>query len=484
MHAGEPLLSVRDLSVQFKTDDGMLKAVDGVSYDVYPNEVLGIVGESGSGKSVTRWPSWACCPSRPTITGEIVFRGQDLLRMPESERRKLRGGRLAMVFQDALAALNPVFTVGDQIEEAIGSHQPDMSRAAKRKLAIDLLDTVGIPNPQSRVDQYPHEFSGGMRQRAMIAMAIANEPDLLIADEPTTALDVTIQAQVLEVLERIQDRTNSAIVLITHDLGVVAGVADRVLVMYAGRPVETGTVDEIFYASRHPYTLGLLASLPRLDAGEKAERLYRIKGQPPSLIFLPSGLRLPSAVRVRPAARRRAPPRCPPCAWSQHEYATHMSACHFAETLADTSPRSLRAEAGAELGGGRGPGRAVSRAEAAAVELLSNAGEEPSRDRHQRQHPPTEPASQPTPDGGRAPRSATGSSRSGTWSSTFPIRAGLFRRVRRPRRTPCAGSTSTSAGARPSGWWGSRAAASRPPGGCSCGCCRPRRVRSSSRARS
>ncbi|MDQ1412729.1 MAG: peptide/nickel transport system ATP-binding protein, partial [Acidimicrobiaceae bacterium] len=290
IRAGEPLLSVRDLKVRFKTDDGILKAVDGVSYDVYPNEVVGIVGESGSGKSVSSLAIMGLLPKSAEVTGEIVFRGQDLLHMDEKDRRKLRGGRLAMVFQDALAALNPVFTVGDQIAEAIAAHQPKMGKQAKRKLTMDLLDLVGIPNPSARVDQYPHEFSGGMRQRAMIAMSIANEPDVLIADEPTTALDVTIQAQVLEVLERIQDRTNSAIVLITHDLGVVAGVADRVVVMYAGRPVETSVVDEIFYHPRHPYTIGLMASLPRLDAaGARTERLYRIKGQPPSLIFLPSG---------------------------------------------------------------------------------------------------------------------------------------------------------------------------------------------------
>jgi len=348
VHGGEPLLSVRDLRVQFKTDDGMLKAVDGVSYDVYPNEVLGIVGESGSGKSVTSLAIMGLLPKSAKITGQILFKGRDLLAMPESERRPLRGGRLAMVFQDALAALNPVFTVGSQIEEAIEAHQPTMSKGAKRKLAIDLLDLVGIPNPTARVEQYPHEFSGGMRQRAMIAMSIANEPDVLIADEPTTALDVTIQAQVLEVLERIQERTSSAIVLITHDLGVVAGMSDRVLVMYAGRPVESGTVDEIFYASRHPYTLGLLASLPRLDARERTERLYRIKGQPPSLIFVPKGCafhpRCEFAQLPSPCATEM-----PAMQIVQHEYATHMSACHLAETLRDTTTASLHAEVGAEL---------------------------------------------------------------------------------------------------------------------------------------
>jgi oligopeptide/dipeptide ABC transporter ATP-binding protein len=348
IRAGEPVLSVRDLTVTFKTDDGIVHAVDGVSYDLYPNEVLGIVGESGSGKSVTSLAVMGLLPKTAKVEGDIVFRGQDLLHMPESQRRKLRGGRMAMVFQDALAALNPVFTVGAQIEEAIASHQPAMNGNAKRKLALDLLDVVGIPNPQVRVDQYPHEFSGGMRQRAMIAMSIANEPDVLIADEPTTALDVTIQAQVLEVLERIQERTNSAIVLITHDLGVIAGVADRVLVMYAGRPVETGLVDEIFYAPRHPYTLGLLASLPRLDIGDSSERLYRIKGQPPSLIFVPSGCafhpRCDYAKLPAPCATER-----PDLKSVEHVYGPHSSACHLAHELGGVVAGSLHADVGAEL---------------------------------------------------------------------------------------------------------------------------------------
>jgi oligopeptide/dipeptide ABC transporter ATP-binding protein len=369
VHEGEPLLSVRDLRVRFPTDDGLVKAVDGVSYDVYPNEVLGIVGESGSGKSVSSLAIMGLLPGSAIIEGQILFRGQDLLHMREAERRTLRGGRLAMVFQDALAALNPVFTVGNQIEEAIASHQPKIGRQAKRKKAIELLDLVGIPNPETRVDQFPHEFSGGMRQRAMIAMAISNEPDVLIADEPTTALDVTIQAQVLEVLERIQERTNSAIILITHDLGVVAGVADRVLVMYAGRPAEMGTVEEIFYASRHPYTLGLLASLPRLDVGDKRGRLYRIKGQPPSLIFVPSGCpfhpRCDFAKLPEPCATER-----PELRIIEHAYATHQSACHFAESLSDTTLAELHAEVGAELDVVE-DAAAIGSTEAAAVEALN-----------------------------------------------------------------------------------------------------------------
>jgi oligopeptide/dipeptide ABC transporter ATP-binding protein len=222
------------------------------------------------------------------VSGEILFRGRSLLGLKEHELRELRGNRIAMVFQDALASLNPVFKVGDQIGEAISVHHR-LGRAELAERVVELIDIVGIPSPAARAEQYPHELSGGMRQRAMIAMAIANEPDVLIADEPTTALDVTIQAQVLDVFERIQDRTSSAILLITHDLGVVAGMADRVLVMYAGRPVELAPVEEIFYRSRHPYTLGLLGSLPRLDRRAPGSRLVRIKGQPPSLIHLPPG---------------------------------------------------------------------------------------------------------------------------------------------------------------------------------------------------
>ncbi len=346
-HTGEPILSVRDLHVSFNTDDGIVKAVDGVRYDVFANEVLGIVGESGSGKSVTSLAIMGLLPRTATIDGEIILRGQDLLKMSEQDRRKLRGLKIAMVFQDALAALNPVFTVGSRIAEAIRVHHPDYSRPIVHSRVVELLDIVGIPDPQERAGQYPHEFSGGMRQRAMIAMSISNDPDVLIADEPTTALDVTIQAQVLEVFERIQERTNSALVLITHDLGVVAGVADRVMVMYAGKPVEIGTVDQIFYSARHPYTLGLLASLPRLDVGHKAGRLYRIKGQPPSLIHVPSGCSFH--------------PRCEfarlpdPCATELPVMAEcdkspgHLAACHFKEQMAVVKVEELIPQVGAEL---------------------------------------------------------------------------------------------------------------------------------------
>jgi len=283
-----PLLEVTGLSVDFPTDDGVVHAVDSVSYSLSENETLGIVGESGSGKSVTSLAILGLLPKRAKITGSVKFRGRELIGLPDDEMRHLRGRNIAMVFQDALTALNPVFKIGDQIAESITAHR-DVPKHELSARVIELLELVGIPNPAERANQYPHEFSGGMRQRAMIAMSIANEPDVLIADEPTTALDVTIQAQVLEVMERIRERTRSAIVLITHDLGVIAGVADRVLVMYAGRPVEIGTADEIFYDPRHPYAQGLLASLPRLDRRAGNDRLHRIKGQPPSLVFLPPG---------------------------------------------------------------------------------------------------------------------------------------------------------------------------------------------------
>jgi oligopeptide/dipeptide ABC transporter ATP-binding protein len=328
--ASAPLLSVRDLSVSFTTDDGIVRAVDSVTFDIHDHETVGIVGESGSGKSVSSLAILRLLPKSATITGDIRFRGDSLFERTEKEMEQIRGQEISMIFQDALAALNPVYTVGKQVMEAIRVHNDDTHGDAVRDRAIELLDIVGIPNPSRRVDEYPHEYSGGMRQRAMIAMAIANDPALLIADEPTTALDVTIQAQVLEVLERIQDRTNSSIVLITHDLGVVAGVVERVIVMYAGRQVEIGSVDDTFYEPRHPYTEGLLASLPRLDKrSDKNSRLHRIVGQPPSLIQLPPGCAFH--------------PRCPygevpgRCSSDRPELATvgpdHRSACFFPERV-------------------------------------------------------------------------------------------------------------------------------------------------------
>jgi oligopeptide/dipeptide ABC transporter ATP-binding protein len=323
-----PVLSVRDLQVTFKTDDGLVKAVDKVSFDLNEGETLGIVGESGSGKSVTSMAILGLLPKTATISGDVLFRGESLLGRPENELRKFRGNKIAMVFQDALASLNPVMTIGQQIVEAIQVHDDKISVAAARARVVDLLEIVGIPEPSRRVDQFPHEFSGGMRQRAMIAMSISNEPDVLIADEPTTALDVTIQAQVMEVFERIQDRTKSSLLLITHDLGVVAGVADRVMVMYAGRQVELGSVDDVYYRTAHPYAQGLLASLPRLDRRVPGERLHRIKGQPPSLIFLPPGC------AFNPRCPHAQPGTCDVKRPELHTVAfAHTSACHFAAEL-------------------------------------------------------------------------------------------------------------------------------------------------------
>jgi peptide/nickel transport system ATP-binding protein len=334
-----PVLSVRNLSVDFKTDDGIVHAVDDVSYDLAPSETLGIVGESGSGKSVSSMAILGLLPKTATVTGEVLFHGENLIGRSEKQLQVVRGDKIAMIFQDALASLNPVFRVGDQIGEAITVHH-SQSKGELRDRVLELLDIVGIPNPSERAGQYPHEYSGGMRQRAMIAMAIANDPDLLIADEPTTALDVTIQAQVLDVLERIQDRTNSAILLITHDLGVVAGIADRVLVMYAGRQVEIGDVDQTFYDPRHPYTRGLLGSLPRLNVSSAHQRLARIEGQPPSLIALPSGCAFHP--RCRYADLEGV------CVSQRPEMHTvgagHTSACHFAEALDSRPQRDAEVE--------------------------------------------------------------------------------------------------------------------------------------------
>ncbi len=284
----ERLVEVKDLKVQFATEDGIVKAVDGVSFELDRGEVLGIVGESGSGKSVTAMTLLGLTKDRNTrFEGEVLYKGRDVLKMNEDDLQEVRGNEMSMIFQDPMSSLNPVYTVGAQICEAIQIHErADKSQAKKR--AIDLLRQVGIPNPDSRVNNYPHEFSGGMRQRAMIAMALACNPDVLIADEPTTALDVTIQAQIIELIDRLKDDFNSAVILITHDLGVVADVADEIVVMYAGRVVERAATRPLFYDPQMPYTWGLLGSIPRLDR-PKQERLHSIKGTPPSLIRAPQG---------------------------------------------------------------------------------------------------------------------------------------------------------------------------------------------------
>jgi peptide/nickel transport system ATP-binding protein len=283
-----PLLEVEDLRVHFETEDGLVKAVDGISYTVDRGETLGIVGESGSGKSVSSLTVMGLTRSRNArISGKVRFNGRDLLGAPDEELRAIRGDDIAMIFQDPLSSLHPFYKVGSQIVEAIRAHR-EVSKAQARDRAIEMLDLVGIPEPRRRADSYPHEFSGGMRQRAMIAMALANDPKLLIADEPTTALDVTVQAQILELIERLQREFDTAVVIITHDLGVVAEMADEIGVMYAGRVVEQGTADTIFAAPEHPYTWGLLSSIPRLDS-PRGEGLGPIGGRPPPPSNLPSG---------------------------------------------------------------------------------------------------------------------------------------------------------------------------------------------------
>jgi oligopeptide/dipeptide ABC transporter ATP-binding protein len=283
-----PLLTVEDLRVDFRTEDGTVHAVDGASFEVAPGEVLAVVGESGCGKSVTAMSLMGLTRGpNAQITGRARMGETELISATEDELRSVRGERLAMIFQDPMTSLNPVYRVGDQIAEQILAHR-EISKQQAREQAIELLRAVGIPGAEERVDAYPHEFSGGMRQRAMIAMGLSLEPPLLIADEPTTALDVTIQAQILRLLKQLNSERELAVILITHDLGVVADIADRLLVMYAGRVVETGTLEQIFYDPQHPYTWGLLGSVMRLDR-PPAERLAQIKGQPPSLVSAPQG---------------------------------------------------------------------------------------------------------------------------------------------------------------------------------------------------
>ncbi|MFF7730961.1 ABC transporter ATP-binding protein [Streptomyces sp. NPDC008001] len=324
-----PLLEVRDLHVEFKTRDGIAKAVNGVSYSVDAGETLAVLGESGSGKSVTAQAIMGILDSPPgrVAGGEILFHGQDILKLPESERRKLRGPKMAMIFQDALSALNPVFSVGNQLGEMFRVHQGMSKKDAKAK-AIELMDRVRIPAARQRVNDYPHQFSGGMRQRIMIAMAMALEPDLIIADEPTTALDVTVQAQVMDLLAELQREYNMGLILITHDLGVVADVADKIAVMYAGRIVETAPVHELYKRPAHPYTRGLLESIPRLD--HKGQELYAIKGLPPNLLRIPSGCAFnPRCPKAQDVCRADVPALHPVTEQDGTELDGRGSACHF-----------------------------------------------------------------------------------------------------------------------------------------------------------
>jgi oligopeptide/dipeptide ABC transporter ATP-binding protein len=297
----EPLLQVRDLKVKFNTADGVVKAVDGISFVLHRGETLGVVGESGSGKSVTFLTVMGLINRKyADVEGEIIFLGRDLLKLPDSEVRKVRGDAIAMVFQDPMTSLHPMYKVGDQISEAILVHR-DVSKREAHTQAVEMLRAVGVPLPERRARQWPHEYSGGMRQRAMIAMALALNPDLIIADEPTTALDVTVQAQILELLDKLKDEFNVAVVMITHDLGVIADVAQNVMVMYAGRAIEIGSRDIVFSKPLHPYTWGLLESIPLVD--QKGSRLIPIEGSPPSLINVPSGC----------AFHPRCPHRFEPC---------------------------------------------------------------------------------------------------------------------------------------------------------------------------
>ncbi|MFN8079132.1 MAG: ABC transporter ATP-binding protein [Kineosporiaceae bacterium] len=303
----EPLLEVRDLTVRFRTRQGLVTAVDGLSFSLQPGQVLGIVGESGSGKSVSCLAILRLLTDpNVRISGEVVFRGRDLLTVSDKQMRAVRGREIAMIFQDPMTALTPVYTVGWHIAEQIRAHEK-VSRAAARARAVQLLDEVGIPNPQRRVDAYPHQFSGGMRQRAVIAMALACSPALLIADEPTTALDVTIQAQILQLMQRLQADHGSSILLITHDMGVVSEIADRVLVMYGGRAAEVGSRAEVFHQPQHPYTWGLLGSVPRTDR-PRTRRLAAIPGAPISPLDAPPGCRFAPRCRFAHEACAEQPP--------------------------------------------------------------------------------------------------------------------------------------------------------------------------------
>ena len=332
-----PLLSIRDLTVEFDTPEGVVHAVDRVSYDVYPGETLGIVGESGSGKSVSVMSLLQLIRQGRVVSGEAVFEGQDLLAMPKKGLRDIRGRKISMVFQDPMTSLNPVFRVGHQIAEAVTAHDPSTRGQQAKARAVELLRMVGVPEPERRYDQYPHQFSGGMRQRAMIATAIANDPALLIADEPTTALDVTVQAQILDLLQTAQRETDAAVLLITHDLGLIAEMADRVIVMYAGHVVESGSVEEIFNFPRHPYTLGLMNSLPQAEGQD--EWLRPILGSPPNLANVPPGCPFhPRCLLSQDRQRCRADlPDLEPAG----TVAGHLAACHYKDELESESARML-----------------------------------------------------------------------------------------------------------------------------------------------
>jgi len=310
-----PLLDVRNLRTHFKTEEGLVKAVDGVTFALRPGQTLGVVGESGSGKSVTSLSLLRLLPtSSVQAGGEVLYRGRDVLKMTDAELRSLRGNKISMIFQDPMTSLNPFLRISTQLTETIRLHQK-LDKKAARARAVEMLQLVGIPDSERRVDHYPHQFSGGMRQRVMIAMALSCNPEVLIADEPTTALDVTIQAQILELIQDLSKRLGTATILITHDLGVVAGMCDLICVMYAGRVVERGTADELFGDPRHPYTRGLIQSVPRLDR-KNAGRLYSIPGQPPHVVNLPDACPFhPRCASAMDICRRQYPP---VKSWGEH----------------------------------------------------------------------------------------------------------------------------------------------------------------------
>jgi peptide/nickel transport system ATP-binding protein len=338
------LLEVKDLSTSFNTEDGVLRAVQGVSFSVEKGQTLGIVGESGCGKSVTCLTIMGLNPRRTTMSsGEALWKGEDLLTTKPSRLREIRGNEISMIFQDPMTSLNPVHTIGRQLVEAILLHR-DVTKRVARSRALELLKAVGIPRAEGRIDDYPHQFSGGMRQRVMIAMALINDPDLLIADEPTTALDVTTQAQILSLMKRLQDDFGSAIIMITHDLGVVAEIADDVVVMYAANVVEQAEVHDLFQRPQHPYTWGLMGSLPRLDAD--VERLTQIPGQPPSLLRPPSGCRFhPRCPYVMEVCKTTVPELRP----TQRD-AEHLQRCHLDEETKEREAQKLIATTMAEAG--------------------------------------------------------------------------------------------------------------------------------------
>jgi peptide/nickel transport system ATP-binding protein len=332
-----PLLEVNDLKTYFRTDDGVVRAVDGVSFSVDKGQTLGIVGESGSGKSVTCLTIMGLNNRRSAhSSGSAVWKGEELLTASPKRLREIRGSEIAMIFQDPMTSLNPVHKIGDQLAEAMRLHA-DVSRKQSKVRALELLKAVGIPRPERRLDDYPHQFSGGMRQRVMIAMALINNPDLLIADEPTTALDVTTQAQILALIERLQEEFGSAVIMITHDLGVVAEVADDVVVMYAAEVAEKGAVEQIFKKPHHPYTWGLMGSLPRIDAD--VERLVQIQGQPPSLLRPPEGWRFnPRCPYVMPICKEIDPALAP-----LSDDPGHLQACHLDEETKNREAAKLLA---------------------------------------------------------------------------------------------------------------------------------------------